>query len=84
MGGDAPGQTDMQHIEVVLPHIRESIKGESFITQAETAEQREDAIGDDSISAILAEKVIGYVGKLILGWPPSNSLSQLHCGSQAE
>ena len=58
MAGDAPGQTDMQHTEVVLPHIQELIEGESSIVQAETAEQKEDDIGDDASSAILAEKAI--------------------------
>ena len=84
MGGDAPGQTDMQHTEVVSPHIRESIEGESSIAQAKTAKQKEDDIGNDASSAIFDEKAIGYMGKLILGRPPLKSLSQLHCGSQAE
>ena len=60
------------------------IKEGSSIVQAETAEKNEDDIGDDASSAIPSEKVIGYVGRLILGRPPSKSQSQPHCGSQAE
>ena len=84
MDGDAPGQIGMRHTEVASPHIRELIGEESSIARAETAVQKEDDIGDDASSAILAEKAIRYVGKLILGRPLSKSQSQLHCDSQAE
>jgi hypothetical protein len=65
MDGDAPGQIGMQHIEVASPHIRELIREESSIARAETAVRKEDDIGDDASSAILADKAIRYVGKLI-------------------
>ena len=75
MDGNVPGQIGMRHTEVASPHIRELIGEESSM---------EDDIGDDANSAILAEKAIRYVGKLILGRPLSKSQSQLHCDSQAE
>ena len=45
-GGDVLDQTDKQHTEVGLPHIQGWIEGESFITRAEKAEQKEDDIGE--------------------------------------
>ncbi len=84
MDGNAPGQIGMQHTEVASPHIRELFGEESSIARAETAVQKEDDVGDDASSAILAEKAIRYVGKLILGRPLLKSQSQLHCDSQVE
>ena len=41
-------------------------------------------ICDDASSAVLAERVRGYMGRPILGRPPSKSQAQSHCGSLAE